>query len=209
MSISKSIIFIAFLVSVNWSIFDFGWEPIAVTLTTLALFWTTLKDSKTSKKEIYSYMGVSILLVISALLYKYFIKQPTVEERYKENDHYIYQGVTKVFNSHIYDGMGMAGMRNTVEECYDLIDKNSSKNDIKRCFSMDLASHFFDDGMANFMNWPPNIFFLQENVKQRLEKAFDIANMRYSEWEDIINNEWVPKIRRQYEDTSERNILDK
>jgi hypothetical protein len=127
----------------------------------------------------------------------------------KENDHYIYQGVNKAISIYIFDKLGIVGMRDGVENCYNKINDNSNQNDIKKCFSMDVASLLLDYNMAKILNFPQSEFFLQKNITTRLKESFSLTNIEYTEWEDTINNNWIPKIIKQYERTFEKSLLDK
>ena len=125
------------------------------------------------------------------------------------NDHYIYRGVNKALSVYIFDKLGMVGMRDTVEDCYNKIDNNSNQNDIKKCFSMDISSNLLDYSMAKFSNFPQNDFFLPKNINIRLKSSFNKTKIKYDEWKNIINEDWTPKIIKQYEETLEKSFLDK
>ena len=117
----------------------------------------------------------------------------------ESNDSYIRQGVVKALNAYRDENYGgMVGMRKAVEECYSKIDKSSNINDIKRCFAMDLTSHYFDDSVCSYMHFPRNQYFLLQNVNIRLLASLKKLSIDIEKQKENIAN-WIKEIQKQYE----------
>jgi hypothetical protein len=127
-------------------------------------------------------------------------------EQYINSDDYISKGVTVAFKVYLSEDRGMVGLHSAVEKCYQKIDRNSTINDIKRCFAIDLSGYYFDSTATYFLKLPPNEFFLQKNVEKRVKKALGKISLNYSQWKYKIENKWVPIVIKQYEKTYQKSF---
>jgi len=101
----------------------------------------------------------------------------------------------------IYTDTGMLGLKDAVKKCYEDITKNTTTDDIKRCFAIDLTSNYIDTGFSKLMKFPPNEFFHMNFVKFRLIKGLEKISIDAKDIRDTISNTWVPNIVKEYEAT--------
>ena len=161
----------------------------------------------TLKKKI----AISILIVCnisvaapSIISEKNSQKNNHMQNYSKKRDRYIYQGVIGALDAYMtYDG-GMVGMQSAVKKCYEKIGDEANIEGIKKCFAMDLTSHYFDVEFSSYMsshfgsNFPRNQFFLLKNVNIRLLNSFQKHSIEIDRYKDNIIN-WVIETQKEYE----------
>lgn len=126
-----------------------------------------------------------------------------VSEKQQRISYNIYRGVTEAFI--VYNKDGLLGMQGIVDECYSVVSKESEMGDVERCFSMDLAAHYWDESVADFANFPRYEYFSEENIFKRLESAFRKQGSSRDYWENFVFKIWIPQIQTQFDETIDKN----